>query len=96
MPASEFAMLTKFVKNPKALDALTMDRRVSNYRVWHVWTITLPRRSITGRLVRGTVWRRYDNGRWIYKKYAESADALQRWRAVRALVSKASDRPRSS
>jgi hypothetical protein len=89
-------MLTKFVKNPKALEALTKDRQVSNYRVWHVWTVTLPRRSITGRLVWGTVWRRYDNGRWIYKKYVESVDVVQRWRAVRALVAKASDRPRSS
>jgi hypothetical protein len=89
-------MLTKFLKNPKALETLTKDRQVSNYRVWHVRTVTLPRRSITGRLVWGTVWRRYDNGRLIYKKYVESADAIQRWRAVRALVSKASDRPGSS
>ena len=89
-------MFTKFVKNPKALEALTKDRQVSNYRIWHVWTVTLPRRSIAGRLVWGTVWRRYDNGRWIYKKYVESVDVVQRWRAVRALVAKASDRPRSS
>ena len=30
--------------------------------VWHLWTVILPRRSITGRLVFGKVWRRYDEG----------------------------------
>jgi hypothetical protein len=29
----------------------------------------MPRRSITGRLVRGQVWRRYDGRRWQYKKF---------------------------
>lgn len=36
--------------------------------IWHVWSALLPRRSITGRLVRGKVWRRHDGRRWIYKK----------------------------
>jgi hypothetical protein len=40
--------------------------------VWHVWTVAIPRRSITGRLVWGTVLRRRDDGRWIYKKYSEA------------------------
>jgi hypothetical protein len=39
-----------------------------------VWTVTIPRRSITGRLVWGTVMRRRDDGRWIYKKYVERAE----------------------
>lgn len=39
--------------------------------VWHIWTVIIPRRSITGRLVRGKVWRRSDGGRWIYKKFVE-------------------------
>src|SRR6266849_6109263 len=26
---------------------------------WHLWTVIVPRRSITGRLVSGKVWRRY-------------------------------------
>jgi len=29
----------------------------------------MPRRSITGRLVRGQVWRRHDGRRWLYKKF---------------------------
>jgi len=36
---------------------------------WHIWTVIVPRRSITGRLVHGKVWRRYDGHRWIYKKF---------------------------
>ena len=41
--------------------------------VWHLWTITIPRRSITGRLVFGQVWRRHDGRCWIYKKFIEYA-----------------------
>jgi hypothetical protein len=43
--------------------------------VWHLWTIMIPRRSITGRLLWGKVWRRHDGRRWIYKKFAEYADS---------------------
>jgi hypothetical protein len=39
--------------------------------VWHLWTVIFPRRSITGRLVNGKVWRRHDGRRWIYKKFVE-------------------------
>ena len=35
--------------------------------VWHRWTLIIPKRSITGRLVRGEVWRQWDGDRWIYK-----------------------------
>jgi hypothetical protein len=38
-------------------------------RLWHLWWIVVPRRSITGRLVRGQVWRRHDGRKWIYKKF---------------------------
>jgi hypothetical protein len=41
--------------------------------VWHLWTVMVPRRSITGRLVFGQVWRRCDGRRWIYKKFVEYA-----------------------
>ena len=40
-------------------------------KVWHLWTVLIPRRSITGRLVYGKVWRRHDGRRWIYKKFIE-------------------------
>jgi hypothetical protein len=38
---------------------------------WHIWTVIIPRRSITGRLVYGKVWRRSDGRHWIYKKFTE-------------------------
>jgi hypothetical protein len=37
-------------------------------RIWHVWWVAVPRRSVTGRLVRGQVMRRHDGRSWIYKK----------------------------
>ena len=39
--------------------------------VWHLWNVIVPRRSITGRLLTGQVWRRHDGRRWIYKKFIE-------------------------
>jgi len=38
---------------------------------WHLWTVIIPRRSITGRLVIGKVWRRHDGRHWNYKKFVE-------------------------
>jgi len=42
--------------------------------VWHLWRVLIPRRSITDRLVWGTVLRRRDNGRWIYRQFIEGID----------------------
>ena len=79
-------MLSAFAKNR---EALTPDHRLSpSFHVWHSWNVTVPRRTITGRLVWGTVLRRRDNGRWIYKQYVEHPEIIERRRAVRALVSK--------
>jgi hypothetical protein len=39
--------------------------------VWHLWTVFIPRRTITGRLAYGKVWRRHDGRRWIYKRFVE-------------------------
>ena len=39
--------------------------------LWHLRFVLMPRRSITGKLVRGLVWRRYNGGRWIYKRFTE-------------------------
>ena len=41
---------------------------------WHLWRVIIPRRSITGRLVWGMVWRRNRGGRWVYKKFVEYSD----------------------
>jgi len=39
--------------------------------VWHLWRVTIPRRSIAGKLLIGRVWRRHDGRRWIYKRFVE-------------------------
>jgi hypothetical protein len=44
------------------------------YELWHVWRVIVPRRSITGELIWGTVLRRRDDDRWIYKKYIDNRD----------------------
>jgi hypothetical protein len=43
--------------------------RPANAATWHLARVIMPRRTITGRLVRGLVWRRYDGRRWLYKKF---------------------------
>src|SRR3974377_1791339 len=59
--------------------------RPSYVEVWHLWTVIIPRRSITGRLLWGTVLRRRDDGQWIYKKYTEGVDSTEYRRSVHAL-----------
>jgi len=49
-------------------------RHSDSWQLWHVWTVTVPRRAINGELVWGTVLRRHDGDRWIYKRYTESRD----------------------
>ena len=49
----------------------SLQPRAAWAEVWHLWTVIIPRRSITGRLVYGRVWRRDDGRRWIYKKFVE-------------------------
>jgi hypothetical protein len=41
---------------------------------WHLWTVIIPRRSISGKLVVGQVWRRRHGTKWAYKKFVEYAD----------------------
>jgi hypothetical protein len=49
---------------------------------WHLWWVAVPRRSMTGRLVRGHVWRRHDGRRWTYMKirsaYPNNPDGFAR------------------
>jgi hypothetical protein len=42
---------------------------------WHLCTVIIPRRTITGRLVRGQVWRRHDGRHWLYKKFIAQGSA---------------------
>lgn len=41
--------------------------------LWHIWLVFMPRRSITGRLLWGKVWRRWNGRHWIYKRITETA-----------------------
>lgn len=52
----------------------TLNPTATRNENWHVWPVTIPRRSITGRLVWGTVFRRWDGRRWVYKRYIESSE----------------------
>jgi hypothetical protein len=54
--------------------------------VWHLWQAFVPRRSITGRLLWGTVLRRRDGGRWIYKKSIQDNDQWEYRRSAGILV----------
>jgi hypothetical protein len=38
---------------------------------WHLWTVFMPRRTITGRLAYRKVWRRHNGRHWIYKQFVE-------------------------
>jgi hypothetical protein len=70
-------------------DIFTMLRpkqRSPHEEVWHLSTLIIPRRSITGRLVWGTILRRRDDGRWIYKKRVESVGAAEYRRSARILI----------
>jgi len=49
------------------------DAQAAWAEVWHLWKVIIPRRSITGRLVHGQVWRRHDGRRWTYKKFVDYA-----------------------
>jgi len=49
----------------------SMSTKPAWMEVWHVWTVIIPRRLVTGRLVYGRVWRRHDGRRWTFKKFVE-------------------------
>jgi hypothetical protein len=38
---------------------------------WHRWIVYVPRRSITGKLLWGSVWRRHDARHWTYKRVTD-------------------------
>src|SRR5258706_16295817 len=48
---------------------LGLSQRPAMTRAWHLHTGVIPRRKITGRLVRGQVWRGHHGRHWLYKKF---------------------------
>ena len=79
-------MLRIIASKYDVLRMLAPKQKFPHEEVWHLWIAVIPRRSITGRLLWGTVFRRWNGGRWIYKKYAERVDATEYRRSVRALI----------
>jgi hypothetical protein len=67
-------MLRIVVNNNGLVRRNRSPRHYEFWQLWHVWRITMPRRAINGQLVWGTVLRRYDGDRWVYKKYTEDAE----------------------
>jgi hypothetical protein len=64
----------KISKDEDTLRMLELNPPPPWAEAWHIWRVIIPRRSITGRLVFGQVWRRHDGRRWIYKQFAEYAN----------------------
>ena len=56
------------IRSPKQLDE-THSTKPAGAEFWHLWTVWVPRRSITGKLLTGRVWRRHDGHHWIYKRF---------------------------
>jgi hypothetical protein len=80
------AMLRIIASKHDVFRILTPMPRPPYEEVWHLWKIVLPRRSITGRLLWGTVLRRRDDGQWIYKKYTEGFDPAEYRGSARSLI----------
>jgi hypothetical protein len=73
--AFDFPGLRLMTANDHNIDSPVSSRpRPSWSDAWHLWKVIFPRRSITGRLVWGTVWRRWNGRRWSYKKFVEYSD----------------------
>jgi hypothetical protein len=53
------------------IQMLGLSQKPAWAQTWHLWRLIIPRRSITGRLVFGKVWRRHDGRHWIYKKVVD-------------------------
>jgi hypothetical protein len=73
IPLGGFVFLksSPMIANSDNLTVPNLSPRPAWAQVWHLWTVIFPRRSITGRLVYGKVWRRHDGRHWKYKKFTE-------------------------
>ena len=70
-----FARRLRSMLGTQPMLARSLETRPRWATIWHLWTVFFPRRSITGKLVRGRVWRRHDGRRWIYKRFVEYDNA---------------------
>jgi hypothetical protein len=63
--------MLRLVVDTDVLRRARQPRHTDTWQLWHVWTVTIPRRAINGDLLWGTVLRRHDGDRWIYKRYID-------------------------
>ena len=63
--------MDQLAERSKRSQLLGLNPKPAWAEAWHLWRVILPKRSITGRLVMGRVWRRHDGRHWIYKKFIE-------------------------
>jgi hypothetical protein len=68
---SDLREAAMFAEGRDSFRMLGLNPKPSWAEVWHLWTVLVPRRSISGQLLLGQVWRRHDGRRWIYKKFTE-------------------------
>jgi len=71
LTAPRFAETNMLAESRERFRILGLSPKPAWAEVWHLWSVIVPRRSITGRLLTGQVWRRHDGRRWIYKKFQE-------------------------
>ena len=72
---TDFIAKTDFLGMPKmAVQDYQIGKLNDHLSRWHLWTVIIPRRSISGKLVSGQVWRRRQGTKWTYKKFVEYAD----------------------
>jgi len=63
---------------PASMEILNLKGKPPWAQAWHLWNVLFPRRSITGKLLLGRVWRRHDGRHWIYKRFVEFDDLRDR------------------
>jgi hypothetical protein len=67
----------KAIRRDRPLDEMR-SVKPAGAEFWHIWTVRIPRRSITGELVWGRVWRRHDGYRWLYASVDTPRSVLYR------------------
>ena len=60
--------------------AFDVRQRPATITAWHLCTVIIPRRTITGRLVRGQVWRRHDGRRCTKNLSVRQSASRPNWR----------------
>ena len=61
------------IESPSNLQMVGLSSKPAWAQAWHLRRVIIPRRTITGRLVFGKVWRRHDGRHWLYKAVIKSS-----------------------